>query len=146
MVIGVIVAILVIGFFMFSGGANKITLSFDNLEPLDNALFKRKEIQVDLDAETVPKNLEVAQLLADKFSVPLENVALINILGKFGSKTFNIRANIYESKEALLATEPKHNRPTPTEIPTEPSAEAPAAEPVEEKKEEAKPEVKEKTE
>jgi len=113
------------------------------IEEIENALFKRKEIQANLDADTVPKNLEVAQLLADKFSVPLENVAIKNILGKFGSKIFNVTANIYESKEAMETTEPKHNRPTPAEIPTEP--ETPAAAPVaEEKPAEEKPKEEEK--
>jgi len=111
----------------------------------ENPLFKRKEIIADWTDETLPKSTDVATTLSEKFSVPLGNVALKNIKGRFGSKTFEVKANIYESNEDLMSTEPKHNRPAPVEeVKEEAPVEAPAIQapvetpaPVEEKKEEA---------
>ena len=54
----------------------------------ENPLFKRKEIIADWTDETLPKSTDVATTLSEKFSVPLGNVALKNIKGRFGSKTF----------------------------------------------------------
>ena len=111
------------------------------IEEKENALFKRKEIFADLTDEIVPKAIDVAQMLSNKYSVPLENIALKKIVGKFGSKTFEITANVYESKDDLKTTEPKHNHPAPPkeEAKEEPKEAAPVetpAEPVEKKKEE----------
>jgi ribosomal protein S24E len=111
------------------------------IQETENPLFKRKEILADWTDNTLPKATDVAQTLSEKFSVPLENVALKNIIGKFGSKTFEVQANIYENQEELNKTEPKHNRPAPKEepkaeaAPAETSAEPAAEQPAEEKTE-----------
>ena len=104
------------------------------IQETENPLFKRKEIVASLEDDTLPKSIEVGKILSEKFSVPIENVALKKIIGKFGSKTFEVQANVYESSNDLKTTEPKHTRPK-----EEPKEEAPAAEaaPVETPKEEA---------
>ena len=66
-----------------------------------NPLFKRKEIQANIEAEIVPSKQETAKMLSKKFAVPEDAVRIIKIQGAFGTKIFNILANIYPSKEEL---------------------------------------------
>ena len=65
----------------------------------ENNLFKRKEIQLIINSDKSPSRGEVSGLLAEKFSVPVENIKIKKILSGFGSKVFNVEANIYSSKE-----------------------------------------------
>ena len=106
-----------------------------NIQEIENKLFKRKEIQVDLEADSVPKTVDVIKMISEKFSTPVENITISDILGKFGSQTFTVRANVYESREALEGTEAKHKIPKIEEKPAEettieatPEAEAPKEE------------------
>ncbi|MEK6741956.1 MAG: hypothetical protein AABX91_01340 [Nanoarchaeota archaeon] len=64
----------------------------------ENPLFKRKEVKVSVHSEKSPSREEASKILADKFSVPSGNVKIKSIHGSFGSKTFDIEANIYSSK------------------------------------------------
>ena len=68
-------------------------------EERENALFKRKEIQGSIEAETTPSRVEVLKILSEKYKVPSENIKIKKIAGKFGSKRFNINANIYSSEQ-----------------------------------------------
>ena len=73
----------------------------------ENPLFKRKEIQVIIEAEKAPTKDEAAKMLADSFSSKQESIQVKKIEGKFGSNNFKIDANIYHSEEDKLKTEPK---------------------------------------
>ena len=73
--------------------------SFKILNEKENPLFNRKEIQVSVESQTNPKKQEIKDLLSEKLSVPKENIKIKKISGNFGSRTFNINANIYSSKE-----------------------------------------------
>lgn len=73
--------------------------NFKILNEKENPLFSRKEIQVGVEAEITPSHLNVEKLISEKFSIPVENIKIKKISGKFGSKTFIITANIYSSKE-----------------------------------------------
>jgi len=73
--------------------------SFKILNEKENPLFNRKEIQVSVESQTNPKKQEIKDLLSEKLSVPKENIKIKKIFGNFGSKTFNINANIYSSKK-----------------------------------------------
>ncbi len=64
-----------------------------------NLLFKRKEIVATLDAEITPSKVDVEKLISEKFSTSPEKFVLKYIKGKFGSKTFEVRANVYETEE-----------------------------------------------
>lgn len=65
-----------------------------------NPLFGRKEVQIKItDREFPAKKDEAAKLIAEKFSVPEENVHIEKIDGKFGTRSFTILAEIYDSKE-----------------------------------------------
>ena len=70
-----------------------------------NALFNRKEIVAEVEAEVTPSNAEIKKLLYEKFSAPSENIRIQRIEGKFGVKIFTISANIYSSKEDLQKIE-----------------------------------------
>ena len=77
------------------------------IEEKENPLFKKKEIELSIEAEITPTNAGVLAFLSEKFSAPTENIVIKKIAGKFGSKKFIISANIYSSKEEKEATEVK---------------------------------------
>ncbi len=85
-------------------------MEFEIIEEKENPLFKRKEIQVNLDAQTTPSRNEMTESIAQKFSTQPENISLKGIHGRFGSKNFIINANIYSSKEEKEKTEPKRKK------------------------------------
>ena len=131
-------------------------MELEIIKETENSLFKRKEIQFSLDAEITPSEKEMIELISDKFSTQAENISLKGIHGKFGSKTFTINANIYDSSEEKEAVEQKKKKgaapkeeasaETPaqapaTESPAETPVEAPAQEKTEAKQEEPKQEA-----
>jgi len=59
----------------------------------------RKEISASITSEKSPSREEVIKLLSEKFSSSPEKIKVKTIKGKFGSKTFNIEANVYSSSE-----------------------------------------------
>lgn len=81
----------------------------------ENQLFKRKEIKGFINSEKSPSREEISKLLSEKFSIPLANVKIKKIRGNFGSKTFNIEANLYHSKEESDAVELKKKKETAME-------------------------------
>jgi len=123
-----------------------------------NPLFERKELEGIIKAQVIPSKIEVAKTLAEKYSVPMEAIKIIDIQGNFGTRNFKLRANIYTSKEERdnLENISKKEKETeakaledmkPKEEPKgskEPKEEASTEEkPVEEIKEEAPKEVEE---
>ncbi len=121
-------------------------------EEKENELFNRKEIKGVVESKVTPSRQDVAKLLAEKFSVPSENIKIKGITGKFGTRIFDIEANIYSSKEEKDSIELKKKKDMPEkEIKIEkksgetekPSPEKPAEEvqqPEKEKEEEPKKE------
>lgn len=77
------------------------------IQEKENKLFNRKEVQVSLDSEITPNKTEVEKSLSEKFSVPVEAIAVKKISGQFGSKSFTITANVYASEEDKKKIEPK---------------------------------------
>lgn len=73
----------------------KITKEFKN------ELLKRKEISFIIESDKNPSFIQMKKLLSDKFSKPEENIDVFNINGKFGRKTFLVKAYIYDSNEAF---------------------------------------------
>jgi len=84
--------------------------NFKILQEKENPLFNRKEIQINVESEVTPSNLDTEKLISEKISTQIENIKIKKILGKFGSKTFTIIANIYDSKEDKDKTEPKSKK------------------------------------
>lgn len=95
--------------------------NFKILQEKENPLFERKEIEISIESDITPKKQEIEKLISEKFSSQVENIKVKKILGRFGSRIFNILANIYSSKENKDNIEPKSKKET-------------------EKKEESKPE------
>jgi ribosomal protein S24E len=74
-------------------------MEIKDIHEIKNLVFDRKELQAIIISENSPSNKEVITLLSKKLSVPEEGIKLKGIYGKFGSKEFKIKANIYKSKE-----------------------------------------------
>ncbi len=85
-------------------------MEFEIIEQKENLLFKRKEMQINLEAQITPSKKEIIEKIAEKFSVNPENISIKGIHGKFGSKDFTININIYSSKEDKEKTEPKEKK------------------------------------
>ncbi|RLG12440.1 hypothetical protein DRN73_02530 [Candidatus Pacearchaeota archaeon] len=62
-------------------------------------LFNRKEIYGIIAENVIPSKKDVAEFLSKKYSVPIDAIRILMIKGKFGTKEFEINANIYSSKE-----------------------------------------------
>lgn len=130
--------------------------NFKVTEKKENLLFNRKEIFFEIQANITPSRLETSEFFSKKFSVPVENIKIKSINGKFGSNIFSGSVFIYNSekdkdrveikkkkdkkmKEALKPKEPEK------ELVEEKAEEKPAEskeEPKKEVKEESKKEIK----
>lgn len=64
-----------------------------------NPLYNRTEIFGSIKEKNIPSKMEVANLVAEKYSVPSTAVRILEIKGKFGLNEFFVRANIYTSQE-----------------------------------------------
>lgn len=64
-----------------------------------NPLFDRKEVILEVESEITPSHSEAEKIISEKFKAPSETFKIKKIHGKFGSKVFQINANIYSSKE-----------------------------------------------
>lgn len=82
-------------------------MEIKDIQEKKNLVFDRKELQAIILSENNPNNKEVITLLSKKLSVPEEAIKLNGIYGKFGSKEFKIKANVYKSKEDKIKTERK---------------------------------------
>ena len=65
-----------------------------------NSLFRRKEVELIYKAEQNPSNTEAVQIVADMTNSNVENITVRTIKGRFGVKTFLIKADIYEDLES----------------------------------------------
>ncbi len=80
------------------------------IDKKDNLLFNRKEIEASVGAEVTPRRQEIKELISEKLSIPPEVIKLKGIHGKFGSKNFTIKANVYNSIEDKEKIEPKSKK------------------------------------
>ena len=80
----------------------------------ENPLFKRKEVKVSVHSEKSPSRDEASKILSDKFSVPASHIKIKNIRGSFGSRTFDIEANLYTSEKEKDSIELKKKKETPS--------------------------------
>ena len=85
------------------------------IEEKENRFFKRKEVKIFIHSEKAPSREEASNILSKKFSVPSTSVKIKKIRGNFGSKTFNIEANLYSSKEEKDSIELKKKKETAME-------------------------------
>lgn len=74
-------------------------MEIKDIHEINNLVFDRKELQARIVSDITPSNKEVITLLSKKLSVPEEAIKIRGIYGKFGIKEFQVKANIYKSKE-----------------------------------------------
>lgn len=77
------------------------------IQEKENPLFRRKEILAEINSQITPRTIEVENILSREFSKPVENIKIKRIKGNFGTKIFNVEANIYELMEDKEKTEIK---------------------------------------
>lgn len=104
-------------------------MEIKDIHKIQNPIFDRRELQAIIVSDISPSNKEVITLLSKEFSVPEGGIKLKGIYGKFGSREFQIKANIYKSKEE----KDKIERKTKKEVENE-KKEAEAVKKVEEEK------------
>lgn len=66
---------------------------------IKNDLMNRREVQIIIEKEKTPSFPEALNIISDHFKSPEEIIMVEKIAGKFGRKTFMIKASIYASKE-----------------------------------------------
>ena len=74
-------------------------MEFEIISEQKNPLINRTEIKALVSSKISPKKMEVAKAIADKYSVPVDNLRVLTIYGRYGSNEFEISANIYTSKK-----------------------------------------------
>ncbi|RJQ21865.1 30S ribosomal protein S24e [Candidatus Woesearchaeota archaeon] len=73
-----------------------------------NSLLGRTEVYGTVTFEgATPSNAQVSEALAKKYGKDTDTVVVKHILGKFGGITATFEADVYDTKEQLLKTEPK---------------------------------------
>lgn len=77
------------------------------IEQKENPLFKRNEVLLEVTSNVSPKNSEILKAIAEKLSVPEENVKVRGIYGNFGTHVFSVYANVYKSSADKESTEVK---------------------------------------
>jgi ribosomal protein S24E len=80
------------------------------IEERENNVMKRKEIILEIHAPKIPSKEECLDLIAKKFSVEKEVIAIERILGKFGCSLVSISAKIYFSPQDKEKIEPKQKK------------------------------------
>ena len=72
---------------------------------IENPLFSRKEIVVEITSASSPKMEEVAKAICKKFSVAEDSLKIESIIPRFGSKILTVSAKAYSSKKDMDETE-----------------------------------------
>ena len=76
-------------------------MQIKNKKETKNPLFNRNEILLEVESESTPSHTEVKELISKEFSTPEDSMKVKAIKGSFGSKIFNIEANLYHSKQEM---------------------------------------------
>ena len=74
-------------------------MELKDIKETKNLVFERKEVEGKILADSNPSNNEAAALLAKKLSVSEDAIKIKGVYGKFGTKEFQVKANVYKSKE-----------------------------------------------
>lgn len=69
------------------------------INQIDNPLFSRKQVQLEISAQTIPSTIESQEIVAKEFKSKPNLVRIRDIKGKFGMTTFTINADVYDSAE-----------------------------------------------
>lgn len=77
------------------------------MKDFKNILLKRREIIFPIEQVSNPNYPQVLSMIADKFKVGEDTIAVKSIMGSFGKHEFLINAFIYDSLEDKMQTEPR---------------------------------------
>lgn len=64
---------------------------------VENPLFSRKELHLEINSDAVPSYEEVKNLLKEKFSYDPDLIRIQNVKGRFGSQVFDAYVHVYSS-------------------------------------------------
>ncbi len=90
-------------------------MEIKDIKETKNLVFERREIEAKIHSESTPTNKDVATALAKKLSSSEDAIKIKGIYGKFGVKEFQVKANIYKSKEEKNKIERKTKKEIETE-------------------------------
>ncbi|VVB78894.1 Ribosomal protein S24e [uncultured archaeon] len=71
----------------------------DNIKNIKNNTLKRQELVFKIESEKGPSFSDMRKKISEEFSKPEENIDVFKVKGSFGKNTFEVHANIYDSKE-----------------------------------------------
>ncbi len=75
----------------------------------ENAVLGRKEITANISFEkSTPSRKEIKELISSKIGANPETAVLREVRSKFGTRSIDVILHVYPTKEAVLATEPRH--------------------------------------
>lgn len=66
---------------------------------IKNDMLGRREVSFVITHSGNPGFAGASKLVSEHFKAPEENIMVENVKGKFGMKTFLVKASIYDSKE-----------------------------------------------
>ncbi len=69
------------------------------VEQKQNPLLKRQEVKILVESEKNPTYPEAKEVIANEFKGNKDNILIRKVKGKFGTNTFLVSAEIYETKE-----------------------------------------------
>jgi ribosomal protein S24E len=90
-------------------------MEIKDIKETKNLVFERREIECIITADSIPSNKEVIQALAKKLSASEDSIKIKGIYGKFGINEFQVKANVYKSKEEKNKIERKTKKEIETE-------------------------------
>ena len=117
------------------------------ISEVENPLFSRKELHLEVKSGAAPSYEEVKNLLKEKFSYSPDLVRIQNVKGRFGSQVFDVHVHVYSSAEEFKRVVKKTKQEVEAEkkvIEEKAKAEAEAKKAEEAKKTEAEKPVEEK--
>lgn len=114
-----------------------------NSKEMENPLFKRKEVVLEVSSEIIPSYPEVKEFLSKKYSTTPEKIAIQRVKGVFGVKNSIIEAHLYNSVEDKDSVETMSKKEKEKDKMPEPKKEEPKEETLVEEKptEEVKEEI-----
>ena len=85
-------------------------IKFKSVKEKVNPLFNRREIEAVVESKITPSYKDIRKVFSEKYSVPVENLKINLIKGKFGFQEFIVKINIYKNKEEKEIIEKKSKK------------------------------------
>ncbi len=88
-------------------------------ETKENPVVGRKELKLEMESPINPTRDEVRKFVASEMKTSEDCVKILDIKGSFGVNKFDVRANVYSSREDMEKTENIRKRDKLPEKPVE---------------------------